>query len=37
MLTSPDSNGSIGSSGQPLYITVVTPEDSHHEGPKHIV
>jgi hypothetical protein len=37
ILTSPDSNGSVGSSEQPLYMIVVTPEDGLHEGPKHVV
>jgi hypothetical protein len=37
ILTSPDSNGSVGSSDCLLYIIVITPEDDHHEGLKHVV
>jgi hypothetical protein len=37
ILTSPDSNGSVGSSDCLLYIIVVTLEDGHHEGSKHVV
>jgi hypothetical protein len=37
ILTSPDSNGSVGSSDCLLYIIVITPEDGHHEGPTHVV
>jgi hypothetical protein len=37
ILTSPDSNGSIESSDCLLYIIVITPEDGHHEEPKHVV
>jgi hypothetical protein len=34
ILTSPYSNGYIGSSDS---LIVVTLEDGHHEGPKHVV
>jgi hypothetical protein len=30
-------NGSVGSSDYLLYIIVITLEDGHHEGPKHVV